>query len=134
MLNVITLVGRLTRDPQTRVSNSGTQIATFTIANDDGAKNDNSETLFIDCVLFGKQSETLIRFFHKGNLIGVTGRLNQRSFLNKENVKTTRMEINVTRIEFIESNRVKQEEPEAPAEVKTSNTENIELSDDDLPF
>ena len=73
MLNVITLVGRLTRDPELRRTNSGTSVGAFTVACDDGRKGPNGEkqTLFMDCTVFGPQADTLMNFWRKGNLIAV---------------------------------------------------------------
>ena len=104
MLNVITLVGRLTRDPELRRTNSGTSVGAFTVACDDGRKGPNGEkqTLFMDCTIFGNQSDTLVKFFHKGNLIGVYGRLTSRKYVNSQGVNVTAYQIIADRIEFVE--------------------------------
>lgn len=148
MLNVITMVGRLTRDPELRMTNSGTQVGAFTIACDDGRKGPNGErqTVFIDCTLFGKQAETLTKFFKKGNLIGLTGRLTQRKFTNRDNIQVTRTEINVDRIEFVESAKERDGAgftPDYPSDepvsqvapvAQSKNVDAIDVTDDDLPF
>ena len=105
MLNVITLVGRLTRDPELRRTNSGTSVGAFTVACDDGRKGPNGEkqTLFKDCTIFGNQSDTLVKFFHKGNLIGLYGRLTSRKYVNSQGVSVTAYQIIADRIEFVES-------------------------------
>ena len=149
MLNVITMVGRLTRDPELRRTNSGTSVGGFTLACDDGRKGPNGEksTVFIDCTLFGKQADTLVKFFRKGNLIGITGRLTQRKFVNRDNVQVTRTEINVDRIEFVDSAKDRDDSGFTPdfagsngptSQVDpiadSKNVDAIDVTDDDLPF
>ena len=149
MLNVITMIGRLTRDPELRRTNSGTSVGAFSIACNDGRRGPNGEeqTVFIDCTLFGKQAETLVKFFKKGNLIGLTGRLTQRKFVNRDNVQVTRTEINVDRIEFVEPAKEREDSgftPDYPADrgsfsqvdpvAETKNVDAIDVTDDDLPF
>ena len=148
MLNVITMVGRLTRDPELRMTNSGMQVGAFTIACDDSRKGPNGErqTVFIDCTLFGKQAETLVKFFKKGNLIGLSGRLSQRKYTNRDNVQVTKTEINVDRIEFVESAKERDgsgftpdypsDEPSSQVDpvAQSKNVDAIDVTDDDLPF
>ncbi len=105
MLNVITLVGRLTRDPEPRRTNSGTTVGAFTIACDDGRKGPNGEkqTLYMDCSVFGPQADTLLKYWRKGNLIAVYGRLVSRRYENRQGATVTAYSINCDRIEFVES-------------------------------
>ena len=146
MLNVITIIGRLTRDPELRRTNAGTSVGAFAIACDDSRKGPNGErqTVFIDCTLFGKQADTLVKFFKKGSLIGVVGRLSQRKYVNRQGIEVRATEIIVDRIEFVDSasNRatdnsgfVSDVEPEnvAPSS-EGRNLDTIDVVDDDLPF
>ena len=146
MLNVITLVGRLTRDPELRRTNSGTSVGAFTIACDDGRKGPNGEkqTLFMDCTVFGPQADTLMKFWRKGNLIGVYGRLVSRKYVNSQGANVTAYSVNCDRIEFVES-AAKQggtgtEMPMDPGFSQVSpvsekqNVESLDVTDDDLPF
>ena len=147
MLNSISLVGRLTRDPEARRTNAGTPVGNFTIACDDGRKNANGEkqTLFMDCSLFGGQVDTLVKFFRKGNLIGLCGRLVSRKYTNSQGVNVTAYYINVDHIEFVEStaqmnasNSSENAETDKPKESgivsEKQNLESIDVTDDDLPF
>lgn len=149
MLNVITMVGRLTRDPELRKTNSGTQVGGFTIACDDGRKGPNGEkqTIFMDCNIFGNQSDTLVKFFRKGNLIGVSGRLTSRKYVNKEGVNVTAYSIICDHIEFIESSEKMKEsaggQPQgqeqqiaAPSNgvSDSGNADGLNIDDDSLPF
>jgi single-strand DNA-binding protein len=143
------MIGRLTRDPELRRTNSGTSVGAFSIACNDGRRGPNGEeqTVFIDCTLFGKQAETLVKFFKKGNLIGLTGRLTQRKFVNRDNVQVTRTEITVDRIEFVEPAKERDDSgftPDYPGDngsfsqvdpvAETKNVDAIDVTDDDLPF
>lgn len=146
MLNVITLVGRLTRDPELRRTNSGTSVGAFTIACDDGRKVPNGEkqTLFMDCTVFGPQADTLMKFWRKGNMIGVYGRLVSRKYVNAQGSNITAYSINCDRIEFVESaakqNGAPSEMPMDPGFSQVNpvsekqNVESLDVTDDDLPF
>ena len=146
MLNVITLVGRLTRDPELRRTNSGTSVGAFTIACDDGRKAPNGEkqTLFMDCTVFGPQADTLMKFWRKGNMIGVYGRLVSRKYVNSQGANVTAYSINCDRIEFVESaakqNGAPSEMPVDPGFSQINpvsekqNVESLDVTDDDLPF
>jgi len=146
MLNVITLVGRLTRDPELRRTNSGTSVGAFTIACDDGRKGPNGEkqTLFMDCTVFGPQADTLMKFWRKGNLIGVYGRLVSRKYTNSQGVNATAYSVNCDRIEFVESAaKMNGAAAEMPVDQGFSqvnpvsekqNLDSIDVVDDDLPF
>lgn len=146
MLNVITLVGRLTRDPELRRTNSGTSVGAFTIACDDGRKGPNGEkqTLFMDCTVFGPQADTLMKFWRKGNMIGVYGRLVSRKYVNSQGSNVTAYSINCDRIEFVESTAKQNGTPaEMPVDAGFSqvnpvsekqNVDSLDVTDDDLPF
>ena len=146
MLNVITLVGRLTRDPELRRTNSGTSVGAFTVACDDGRKGPNGEkqTLFMDCTVFGPQADTLMKFWRKGNLIAVYGRLVSRKYVNSQGANVTAYSINCDRIEFVESaakqNGASSEMPmdsgfsQVDPVSDKQNLESIDITNDDLPF
>ena len=82
MINRVVLVGRLTRDPELRKTTTGTSVASFTLAVDNRLKDANGQytTSFIPCVVWKEQAENCVRFIHKGSLVGVEGRLNQRNY------------------------------------------------------
>ena len=141
MINRVVLVGRLTRDPELR--NSG-NIAVFTVAVDNLGK--EKSTSFIPCVVLNAtRSETVGKFARKGMLVGVEGRLNQRSFVRQDGSKGSTIEIICDSVQFLErrENSIPNEEmeipsfddvsPEAAAE-EAKNLDSIEITDDDLPF
>ena len=137
MLNRIILTGRLTRDPELR--NGGT-ITVFTVAIDNLGK--EKSTSFIPCVVLNAQrAETVAKFAKKGLLVGVEGRLNQRSFIRQDGSKSSVLEIICDSVQFLErrETEVANEEMEippfddVPAE-ENKNLDSIEITDDDLPF
>ena len=75
-MNNVTLVGRLTKDPELRTISTGNTTCSFTVAVSRQFTNANGEreTDFINCVIWGKQAENLCKFCTKGSLVGVTGR------------------------------------------------------------
>ena len=113
MLNHITLLGRLTRDPELRRTQSGTAVASFTIAVDrDFAPKDGGEreTDFIDCVAWRSTGEFVSKYFQKGSVIAVSGRLQIRNWTDKDGNKRRTAEVNVENAYFAGS---KSNQPEA---------------------
>ena len=154
MINSVVIVGRLVADPDLRTTQSGTQVASFRIACDDGRRGPNGEkqSVFINCTLFGKQTTMLKQYFQKGNLIGVTGRLSQRTYVNRQNAQVTVIEIIADRIDFVESGKSNGDasaansgytpdypSPNEPAPQpepvsQGNNLEALDVMEDDLPF
>lgn len=111
-MNKVILVGRLTRDPDVRYSNSqnGEQmaIARYTLAVDRrfARRNggDNQQTAdFISCVAFGRQGEFAEKYLKQGTKIGVSGRIQTGSYTNKEGQKVYTTDVVVEEQEFVES-------------------------------
>ena len=143
MINRVVLVGRLTRDPELRKTTSGNAVATFTVAIDNRLKNpDGSKsTSFIPCVVFGERSDVVTKFARKGMLVGVEGRINQRSYLKADSTKATVFEIICDSVQFLEKREaIPNEEVEIPpfddvvVADDNKNLDSIEITDDDLPF
>ena len=96
MLNHIVIMGRLTRDPELRKTNSGTPVASFTVAVDrDFSSKDGGEkeTDFIDCVAWRNTAEFVAKYFTKGRMIVVSGRLQLRDWTDKEGNKRRSAEV-----------------------------------------
>lgn len=139
MINRVVLVGRLTRDPELR---NGGSIAVFTVAIDNLGK--EKSTSFIPCVVLNAQrSETVGKYARKGMLVGVEGRLNQRSFVRQDGSKGSVLEVICDSVQFLERREVAEnEEMDVPpfddinpsSEEDNKNLDSIELTDDDLPF
>lgn len=82
-LNKVLLVGRLTRDPEDRYTNSGTQITTFSLAVNRRRGRDNEEVSYIDCTAWDKTAEFVSKWFSKGKPIFIEGRLQQDRWEDK---------------------------------------------------
>lgn len=95
MLNHITIMGRLTRDPELRRTASGIACANFTVAvdRDRAPEGQDKETDFIDCVAWRSTGEFVSKYFTKGRIIVVSGRLQIRSWTDKEGNKRRSAEI-----------------------------------------
>lgn len=151
MINNVVLVGRLTRDPDLRTTESGISVATFTLAVDRQFSNSQGEREadFINCVVWRKAAENLANFTSKGSLIGVQGRIQTRSYDNKEGQRVYITEVVVDSFSFLESRRSRENKPVASNNFSTTNNvpteepkqdpfadtgKTIEISEDDLPF
>ncbi len=108
MLNHITLMGRLVRDPELRRTGSGIAVASFRIAVDrDFAPKDGGERKadFIDCVAWRQTGEFISKYFAKGRMIVVDGRLEMRDWTDKDGNKRTSAEVVVDNAYFGDSKR-----------------------------
>ncbi|WP_239733906.1 single-stranded DNA-binding protein [Mammaliicoccus sp. M-M49] len=104
MINKAVLVGRLVRDPEYRTTPSGVQVATFTLAVNRTFTNQQGEREadFINCVVFRKTAENVNQYLSKGKLAGVDGRLQSRSYENKEGQKVFVTEVVCDNVQFLE--------------------------------
>ncbi|MDB5085858.1 MAG: ssb [Bacilli bacterium] len=104
MLNRIILIGRLTADPELRYTNSGTAVASFSLAVDRPRPNQNGEreTDFINIVVWQKQAELCAQYLKKGRLAAVDGRLQIRSYDNKEGQKVRVAEVVAESVRFLD--------------------------------
>ena len=112
MLNHITIMGRLTRDPELRRTGSGIAVTSFTVAVDrDFAPKDGSEreTDFIDCVAWRQTGEFVSRYFTKGSMAVVSGRLQIRGWTDKDGNKRRTAEVVADNVYFGESKRSEQQ-------------------------
>lgn len=107
MLNHIVLHGRLTRDPELRRTQSGTAVCSFTLAVDRDVKNQDGTRAadFIDCVAWRGTAEHLCKFFGKGSLAIVEGRLELRDWTDRDNNKRRSAEVHVSNLYFVDSKR-----------------------------
>ena len=134
MLNKIILMGRLTRDPELRRTQSGTAVASFTLAVDRDYKPQDGEreTDFIDIVAWRGTGEFVSKYFTKGRMAVVEGRLQVRDWKDKDGAKRRSTEVIADNVYFGDSKKVS--ESDTPAE---TSGEFQELPDDEkgeLPF
>ena len=103
-MNSVSLIGRLTRDPDVRYT-AGTQMAVcrFSIAIDRPPRqNGEKQTDFPNIVVFGKQAESCERYLAKGRLVGVQGRIQTGSYTNKDGSTVYTTDVVADRVEFLE--------------------------------
>lgn len=124
MLNKVILIGRLTRDPEVRYTQSGKAVTSFDIAVDRPKFGDTQETDFIPIVTWGKLAETCGNFLNKGRLVAVDGRLQIRSYETQDGQKRRVAEVVSDGVRFLD--RGKEQSGNAPAQGNL-------LPDDDLP-
>ena len=108
MLNHIVIMGRLTRDPELRRTGSGIAVASFTVAVDrdfGGRDGGEKETDFIDCVAWRQTGEFVSKYFTKGSMIVVSGRLQIRSWTDKDGNKRRTAEVVADNVYFGDSKR-----------------------------
>lgn len=103
-MNSVQLIGRFTKEPEVRYTEGGLSIARFTLAVDRRYKKEGAPNAdFIRCIAFGKTAEFIEKYFHKGNKIGVTGRIQTGDYTNAEGVKVYTTDVIVENTEFVES-------------------------------
>ncbi|EOC4795316.1 single-stranded DNA-binding protein [Staphylococcus aureus] len=152
MLNRTVLVGRLTKDPELRSTPNGVNVGTFTLAVNRTFTNAQGEREadFINVVVFKKQAENVKNYLSKGSLAGVDGRLQTRSYDNKDGQRVFVTEVVADSVQFLEpknnnqqpNNNYQQQNNayNAPQNRQQSNNPfanantPIDISSDDLPF
>ena len=108
MLNHITIMGRLVRDPELRSTQSGTNVASFTVAVDRdraGSNGGERQADFIDCVAWRQTGEFVSKHFRKGSMIVVSGRLQSRKWQDRDGNNRTNWEVVADNVYFGESRR-----------------------------
>lgn len=147
MINRVVLVGRLTRDPELRRTNSGLAVASFTIAVDNRVKAGGEKSAsFIPCTVWNQTADNVAKFTRKGSLVGIDGRINQRSYDNKEGKKVSILEVICDSVQFLEPKGANAQvaadmdqpapayQADEPAPETSKNLSSIDIVDDDLPF
>lgn len=129
-MNKFVGIGRATKDVELRATTSGASVASFSIAVKRNFKNAKGEyeSDFFDCVAFNKLAETISRYVHKGDMVGVQGRLQMNTYIDGQGNNRKSMQIVVEEVEFLTK---KKEDPAFKKE--DIKMEEIDL-DDDCPF
>ncbi len=142
-MNDVRLSGRLTRDVELRIGDSGNGVAKFGIAVDRSVKKGDKwehEADFINCVAFGKTGEFVDKYFHKGDFIIVIGNLKTGNYTNKDGVKVYTTDVIVEKAEFggsksnNESNNQTQSSGQVPAPSQDGFMNIAEGIAEELPF
>lgn len=142
MINNVTLVGRLTKDPELRYTPNGAANCSFTLAVNRSFTNQagEKEADFINCVAWKKSAENLANYQRKGNQIGVVGRVQTRNYEGQDGKRVYITEIVADNIQFLEP-RAGSAGDNSQSNTNTggndwtdTNGKQTDISDDDLPF
>jgi single-strand DNA-binding protein len=130
MLNRVILIGRLTRDPELKYTPNGTAVANFTLAVDRFRSNAQGEreTDFVPIVVWQKQAENCANYLGKGSLAAVDGRLQIRSYDDKDGARRTWTEVVADTVRFLDKKGEGRSGDFGPA------NDELGFSDDDIPF
>lgn len=144
MLNRVVLVGRLTKDPDIRYTQSNVPVVSFTIAVNRQFTNSatgEKETDFIPIIVWRKQAENVKNFIHKGSLVAIDGRIQTRTYDDQNGVRKYVTEVVADNVAFLEPKGTQGDAPVAnePQQQNQQNDEddrysNVVFSNNDLPF
>ena len=123
-MNSVSLIGRISRDPEVRYTNSenAMAIAKFTLAVDRRFNKEQQSADFISCVAFGKTAEHIEKYWHKGMKMGATGRIQTGSYTNRDGQKVYTTDVVVEQVEFCESKG----QQSAPAKNSTKSSDPLD--------
>ena len=131
----ISIIGRLCADPELRATPGGTTLCSIRVAVDD--RNRDTTTSFVPCVAFGKTGEFISNWFHKGDMIALTGTGRIRTYTDRNGQSRTAFEVSLSGAEFCGGKSDKAAQPAQPAELaKSADPDGFTPIDDndDLPF
>lgn len=149
MINRVVLVGRLTKDPELKYTQSGVAVCRFTLAVNRPFSNQQGEREadFINCVTWRKQAENTANFLRKGSLAGIEGRIQTSSFDGQDGKRVFMTEVVADSVQFLEPKSNRSEQPNNSYQEQQQQSQPqysqqdpfdggapIEVSDDDLPF
>lgn len=141
MLNRVVLTGHLTKDPELKVTQSGLSVVQFVIGvqRQFARKDGEREADFISCVAWRKTAENIVKYFKKGQLIGIDGRVQTRSYDDKNGQRVYVTEVVVDNFAFLSSqkgqgNQSPSQRPNTTVQDPFAGTGGVDITDDDLPF
>ena len=138
MLNNVVLVGRLTKTPELRYTPNNQAVATFRLAVNRTFKNQNGEreTDFINCVIWRQQAENLVNWSKKGALIGITGRIQTRSYENQQGQRVYVTEVVADNFQLLESRKDREagQSQGYSQQDFSRQAEPMDILEEDLPF
>lgn len=139
MINNVVIMGRLTYEPELRTTPQGTSVVRFSVACE--RKYSREETDFIDCIAWRKTAEFISQYFHKGDMIALTGCITANNYTDKQGNRRKSVEVTADAVSFCGSkaertDSVQRYTQPAPtyAAADNSDFEEIVDDDDDLPF
>lgn len=130
MINSVTLVGRLTKDPELRKTMSNNSVVSFTIAVDKKFKKqgETDTAYFINCIAWNQSADFMAQYMRKGDAIGIEGYITTRTYDDKDGKKVYVTEVNCEKVCSINNKR-----EETTQETQKPNN-NVNFQPDDLPF
>lgn len=136
-INNVSLTGRLTRDPELRVTAGGTQLLSFTLAFNTSVRNRQTGEWdergnFIDCTMFGKRAEALLNFLAKGQKVAIARKLRYATW-DKDGQRHSKLDLIVDDIEFLGQRQGAAQPAQAPAP-QAPMPPVVDAFDDDIPF
>lgn len=141
-MNNVSLMGRLTRDVDLRMTTSNLAVGRFNVAVDrklskekrqEAEKNNQPTADFINCIAFGKTADIIGQYFHKGNKIAITGHIQTGSYENQQGQRIYTTDVVVDGFDFVESNKDNNSNQENTAQDYGFN-QAIPTSNNNLPF
>lgn len=134
MINRVTLVGRLTKDPN--FTENQVAVANFTVAVNRTFKNKSGEQEadFINVVTFRKQAENVNNYLSKGSLVGIDGRIQTRNYENKEGQRIFVTEVVADSVQFLEPKSQQSKPQQTQAKDNPFANGGADISEDSLPF
>ena len=149
MINTVVLTGRLTRDPELRMTPNGIEVVTFSLAFDNKSKtNGDKTTSFINCTAWRQTAKYISNYCKKGNLLGVEGSLQERRYQRKDGTNASVVEIvcssvtnlsprsqvsDGTSLDSLTTGKTTNSDETQPASDDIM-SQGEDLADDDLPF
>lgn len=136
MINKVILMGRLTKDPELRYTNNKTPVCSFTIAVNNGY-GENQRTDFVNCLAWNKTAEFVTKYFTKGKMIIVIGRITTRSWETQDGKRAYATEVVAKEVSFGETKTLPQlNTPQTAAQqpMQDDDFTPLDEEDDDLPF
>lgn len=127
-MNKVFLIGRLTKDVELRVTQTGKPVASFSIAVDKRNRNDGAD--FFECVAWNGTAEAMERYVHKGSKVSIVGRLQTRNFTNRDGVKVYVTEVVAEEVEFLDPRKAAEPTQQQPSPEKFVETD----EEKGLPF
>lgn len=153
MINRVVLVGRITRDPMLRKTQSGTSVVSFTIACNRRVPSQGVDADFINCVAWNKTADFMAQYVKKGALLGLEGRIQTRNYDDKDGKRVYVTEVVADSVQFLESKKAASEnsgyvaqdpmqdsgyvadQPSANSfDADFSSADTLDIASDDLPF
>lgn len=137
-INNVSLTGRLTRDPELRVTAGGTQLLSFTLAFNTSVRNRQTgewdeRSNFIDCTMFGKRAGALLNFLAKGQKVAIAGKLRYATW-DKDGQRHSKLDLIVDEIDFMAQRQNAAQPASAPASPQAPMPPVVDTFDEDIPF